>query len=188
MTAYVPSHRLPTPPDSPDSFSRSTTSPSFSSAVTPPRSKFEALYEVIELIGHGGYGSVVKARRRSDGYEVAVKLIDRRTLHSHRLIKVQFCGDDSVKGMKEYGKSIRMVPVEVYAIRRIVSDGVVSFVDLFEDESFFYLVRPSLEMQRFERRVIITTSYHRQWNTTDRAGLEVINRTRYGPSRSSKLD
>lgn len=115
-------------------------------AATPVPStstiSFESMYEVLELIGHGGYGSVVKAARRSDGMVVAVKLISRATLNAHRLIKVQFCGDNSVAGMKAYGKAVRMIPTEVYAIRRIVHEGVVGFVDLLEDDKFFYLVRP----------------------------------------------
>ncbi|KAL8283916.1 hypothetical protein RQP46_005348 [Phenoliferia psychrophenolica] len=107
--------------------------------ASPSPTTFDSLYEVIEIIGHGGYGSVVKARRRLDGWICAVKLINRATLHANRLIKVQFCGDDSVPGMKIYGNSIRMVPVEVYALRRIVHEGVVGFQDLCEDEKYFYL-------------------------------------------------
>ncbi|KAK4695709.1 hypothetical protein P7C70_g8500, partial [Phenoliferia sp. Uapishka_3] len=135
-TSYLPpASHLATPPDSPTFGARPSTS---LVSLTSP-STFEEAYEVLELIGSGGYGSVVKAARRSDGMVCAVKLISRANLNPHRLIKVQFCGDDSVPGMKSYGKSVCMVPVEVYALRRIVHDGIVGFVDLFQDEAFFYL-------------------------------------------------
>ncbi|KAM0753280.1 kinase-like protein [Meredithblackwellia eburnea MCA 4105] len=130
---------LLTPPDSPNA--EQPQSPA--SSISDPWDGFPCVneyYTFFEKIGNGGYGEVWKAERTSDGKNVAVKMIPKRKMHPHRFIKVQFCEDSTQPGLAFYGNSVQMVPVEVYALRRIVSDGVVSFIDIFEDDSFFFLV------------------------------------------------
>ncbi|KAK9898930.1 Pkinase-domain-containing protein [Cystobasidium minutum MCA 4210] len=83
---------------------------------------FEQQYEILDELGSGGFGFVIRARRRFDGLIVAVKFIFRE------------------RPADGQSATERLVPLEAYVLRLIRHPGVVAFLDLIEDESVFYLV------------------------------------------------
>ena len=99
-----------------------------SSCGTVGRGKKElnALYEVKDVIGSGGFGVVYAAKRKSDGLEVAVKEVskDSETLTNNN------------------------VPLEV-ALMQQVNDvpGVIKLIDYFDTADSFYIV-----MERFNSK------------------------------------
>jgi serine/threonine protein kinase len=99
-----------------------------SSCGTVGRGKKElnALYEVKDVIGSGGFGVVYAAKRKSDGLEVAVKEVskDSDTLTNNN------------------------VPLEV-ALMQQVNDvpGVIKLIDYFDTADSFYIV-----MERFNSK------------------------------------
>jgi len=99
-----------------------------SSLGTGGRGKKElnALYEVRDVIGSGGFGVVYAAKRKSDGLEVAVKEVskDSDTLTNNN------------------------VPLEV-ALMQQVNDvpGVIKLIDYFDTADSFYIV-----MERFNSK------------------------------------
>jgi len=99
-----------------------------SSLGTVGRGKKElnALYEVKDVIGSGGFGVVYAAKRKSDGLEVAVKEVskDSDTLTNNN------------------------VPLEV-ALMQQVNDvpGVIKLLDYFDTADSFYIV-----MERFNSK------------------------------------
>ncbi|GAA6049947.1 hypothetical protein JCM3770_007063 [Rhodotorula araucariae] len=99
-----------------------------------------AQYALLEEIGVGGSGVVVKVRRRADGLVLAAKLISRDRVPRQNLVRTGRWGFVP-KGFDEHGLGGIVVPAEAYALRRLAGHpGVCGFVDLFADELFYYLI------------------------------------------------
>lgn len=86
---------------------------------------FTANYTLGDELGSGGFGFVVRATRDRDGMQVAVKFIWKDKVPSHGWVR-----DD------EFGA----IPMEAFVLKVVDSPFVVKFVDLFDDDQFFYLV------------------------------------------------
>jgi calcium/calmodulin-dependent protein kinase I len=69
-------------------------------------------------IGQGGFSKVYLARRRSDGRECAVKIIDRNRIGEH----------------------ISCVYLEITLLKKLDHPIIVPLIDLFEDDQWIYLV------------------------------------------------
>lgn len=89
-------------------------------------------------LGAGGYGFVMTARHRLTRREVAVKFIIKDKVPEHGWIEDELLG---------------RLPSEVVLLRSINHEGVVEFIDLFEDDVYFYLVRffyfPDLSLSKW---------------------------------------
>lgn len=99
---------------------------------------FAATYTLCEELGSGGFGFVVRAERNHDGASVAVKFIERAKIPSHGWVKSRSWGD--TPGLTQ-PTGPKLVPMEAFVLRSIRHEGVVAFIDLFEDDKYFYLVR-----------------------------------------------
>lgn len=86
---------------------------------------FAATYSLADELGSGGFGFVVSATRNSDGMPVAVKFIWKDKVPSHGWVR------DPVLGV---------IPLEAFVLRVVDHPCVVKFVELYDDEEFFYLV------------------------------------------------
>lgn len=87
---------------------------------------FVRTYQLGDELGAGGYGFVMTAQHRAEGYEVAVKFIIKDKVPEHAW------WDDDVLGH---------VPTEVMVMSLLSHDNIVRCLDLFEDDLYFYLVR-----------------------------------------------
>ena len=90
---------------------------------------FVTAYELGDELGAGGYGFVMTARHRTEGYEVAVKFIIKVKVPEHAW------WDDEMLGR---------VPTEVMIMSLVDHDNIVKCLDLYEDELYFYLVSRTL--------------------------------------------
>ncbi|GAA6063773.1 hypothetical protein JCM10212_005562 [Sporobolomyces blumeae] len=98
---------------------------------------FESSYNLREELGSGGFGFVVRAERQVDGLSVAVKFIERAKIPAHGWVKSRSWGETA--GLTQpHGP--KLVPMEAFVLRSIRHEGVVAFIDLFEDDKYFYLV------------------------------------------------
>ena len=88
-------------------------------------STFVNMYDLKDELGSGGYGFVMTAFRRADAREVAVKFIIKTKISEHGWTEDE-----------EYGK----LPTEVMLLSLIEHEHIVKCLDLFEDQSYFYLV------------------------------------------------
>ena len=95
--------------------------------------RFRTEYTIVNELGSGGFGFVVKALRCRDGLPVAVKFIAKDRVLPRGWY--DFPVPDG-KG----GTQMDRLPTEVFLLQKINHPGVVSFVDLFDDDDFFYLV------------------------------------------------
>jgi hypothetical protein len=91
-------------------------------------SSFVRAYELGDELGSGGYGFVMTAYNRAVGQEVAVKFIIKNKVSEHAWT------EDDV-----FGK----LPMEVMLLSLVDHENIVKCLDLFEDELYFYLVRPT---------------------------------------------
>ena len=82
-------------------------------------------YTLDAELGSGGYGFVMAGHRRCDRREVAVKFIMKNKMPSHGW---------------SLDNNGRRVPKEAKLLSLVRHPGIVRFYDLFEDESYFYLV------------------------------------------------
>ncbi|KEI40501.1 uncharacterized protein L969DRAFT_15861 [Mixia osmundae IAM 14324] len=99
--------------------------------------RFAAQYTIVEELGAGGFGFVVRAIRNVDGANVAVKFIYRDKVPSHGWVKIKNW-DGGHGGQAAAGD--KLIPMEAYVLRAVRHPGVVGFVDLFEDSKYFYLI------------------------------------------------
>ena len=119
--------------------------------------EFAAQYDIIDELGSGGFGFVVRARRISDGLTVAVKFIFRHKVSTAAFSscatasdwrtspKIPSHGWVRTKGWNKLANgqlegAERLIPFEAYVLRMVRHRGVVAFLDLIEDERVFYLV------------------------------------------------
>ena len=100
---------------------------------------FDAQYTICDELGSGGFGFVVRAIRNGDGKGVAVKFIERAKIPSHGWVNSRSWGE--APGLWDAVKGVRTLPMEAYVLRSVRHEGVVAYVDLFEDAKYFYLVR-----------------------------------------------
>ncbi|KAI8919857.1 kinase-like domain-containing protein [Powellomyces hirtus] len=91
----------------------------------PLNQAFLEKYYITAELGSGGFGHVLAATRRSDGKEVAVKLILKKRIPVHAWARDPEMG---------------VMPMEVYLIKRCEHPNVVGFEDFFECERFAYLI------------------------------------------------
>ncbi|GAA5902924.1 hypothetical protein JCM5296_006332 [Sporobolomyces johnsonii] len=98
---------------------------------------FDASYRLCEELGSGGFGFVVRAQRVCDGLSVAVKFIERAKIPAHAWVKSRSWGE--TPGLTQ-APGPKLVPMEAFVLRSIRHEGVVAFIDLFEDDKYFYLV------------------------------------------------
>ena len=116
---------------------------------------FNAQYDMLDELGSGGFGFVIRAKRRCDGLIVAVKFIYReRVSHAINgklsiltflLLQIPSHGWVRARGWTKMpdgrpNPSEKLVPMEAYVLRMVRHKGVVAFLDLMEDENTFYLV------------------------------------------------
>lgn len=92
-----------------------------------------SMYEVVEELGSGGFGVVVRAIRREDGYQVAIKLMWKHKMPKESWVPVR--GWDEAEPELCY-----QVPKEAYVLKIMQHPGIVAFEDLFEDQHFVYLL------------------------------------------------
>ncbi|GAA5988880.1 hypothetical protein JCM10908_006209 [Rhodotorula pacifica] len=98
---------------------------------------FASTYTLCEELGSGGFGFVVRAERNIDGLGVAVKFIERAKIPSHGWVKSRSWGE--TPGLTQ-PPGPKLVPMEAFVLRSVRHEGVVAFIDLFEDEKYFYLI------------------------------------------------
>ncbi|KAJ3090089.1 hypothetical protein HK102_004710 [Quaeritorhiza haematococci] len=94
-------------------------------AKHPLQETFASRYRIISEVGSGGFGFVVSAVRVEDNLEVAVKFI----LKSR--VPVQNWAID---------REVGLLPMEIHLLRRLKHPNIVRFLDVYEDDKFFYLV------------------------------------------------
>ncbi|EPQ57030.1 kinase-like protein [Gloeophyllum trabeum ATCC 11539] len=89
-------------------------------------SAFVRAFQLEDELGSGGYGFVMTARHRTEGYEVAVKFIIKAKVPENSWM------DDEILGR---------VPTEILLLSLINHENIVKCIDVYEDELYFYLVR-----------------------------------------------
>lgn len=98
-------------------------------------------YHILEELGAGGYGVVVRAISVPDMQDVAVKIIYRDKMPHEAWV--------AVTGWEPRLLTTPVVvPREAHILRQINHPGVIGFVDYFEDEHFIYLVRRRLQTRQ----------------------------------------
>ncbi|KAK9899222.1 kinase-like protein [Cystobasidium minutum MCA 4210] len=114
-------------------------------------------YHVIEELGAGGYGVVVRALRVPDMQDVAVKILWRTKMPKEGWV--------AVTGWEpKLLTTPVVVPREAHILRQISHPGVIAYVDYFEDDNFLYLVMEhfgtpwNVEMARDSLPVSVTSS------------------------------
>lgn len=127
---------------------------------------FDAQYKICDELGSGGFGFVVRAVRNVDGLGVAVKFIERAKIPSHGWVNSRSWGE--APGLWEAVNGVRTLPMEAYVLRSVRHEGVVAYVDLFEDAKYFYLV--CWYFARSFRAWADGVFVRRSWSTMDRHG------------------
>lgn len=69
---------------------------------------------------------------------VAVKFIYKNKVPTHGWVNSRHWG--AAPGLVQREDGARIVPMEAYVLRNIRHDGVVAYIDAFEDSLYFYLV------------------------------------------------
>ena len=119
---------------------------------------FDATYTIHEELGCGGFGFVVRASIDSTGESVAVKFIERSKIPADSwVLSRSFKPASGVEPSGPDGQ--RLLPLEAYVLGSIKQiNGVVRYIDLYEDETYFYLVR-SLPSRWIPSRLLIPVPY-----------------------------
>lgn len=175
-----PAYALPTPPpsghrDDPlfpidDDCAESVSARALAHHTLHPR--FAAQYRILGELGSGGFGFVVKAIRLADKRICAVKFIIIDKVPSHSWVRVPNWDGGSGTGVGAEG-GVGLIPMEAFVLRKVRHENVVSFLDLFEQGPYFYLVRRSSPL--LDR---LLTCARRSWNTTARLGLPRPSRSK----------
>lgn len=90
-------------------------------------------YSILEELGAGGYGVVVRAMRMEDMREVAIKIVWRCKMPNDSWVAVTGWEDKLLS-------TPVVVSREAHILRQICHPGVISYIDYFEDHTFVYLV------------------------------------------------
>ena len=93
--------------------------------------RFARSYVLREEIGSGGYGFVMVASRRDGLGDVAVKFIIRKKVPTHAWVQ------DSKLGR---------LPTEIWLLSRIRHPNIADFLEYFEDNVYYYLVRTMIRI------------------------------------------
>ena len=93
--------------------------------------RFAHSYVLREEIGSGAYGFVMVASQRGTLSDVAVKFIIRKKVPSHAWVQ------DSKLGR---------LPTEIWLLSRIQHPNIASFLEYFEDDVYYYLVRTMIRI------------------------------------------
>lgn len=93
--------------------------------------RFARSYLLREEIGSGGYGFVMVASRRSRPGDVAVKFIIKKKVPAHAWMQ------DSKLGR---------LPTEIWLLSRIQHPNIADFLEYFEDNIYYYLVRTAIRI------------------------------------------
>ncbi|PLW51733.1 hypothetical protein PCASD_00541 [Puccinia coronata f. sp. avenae] len=102
---------------------------------------FSANYVLGDELGSGGFGFVVQATRNEDSMQCAVKFIYKEKIPQQAWVRDEHWEDENdTNGILRTKDGIKRVPLEAYVLKTIRHRGVVSFVDLFEDNTYVYLV------------------------------------------------
>ena len=109
--------------------------------------RFARSYTLREEIGSGGYGFVMVASRRGSPGDVAVKFIIREKVPGHAWAQ------DS-----ELGR----LPTEIWLLSRIQHPNIADFLEYFEDDVYYYLVR-SMVRNAFGIAQILWTGPRASW-------------------------
>lgn len=167
-----------TPPLTPPTFGQLRELPSIQLIPSPPapitfptlsakllsnyklHSLFSSQYTILEELGSGGFGFVVSAARNSDNKTVAVKFIFRDKVPNHGWVNSRHWGD--APGLMQREDGSRIVPMEAYVLRNVRHEGVVAYVDLFEDDTYFYLVSLVSRFSNYTDRLL---GYGTSWIT-----------------------
>ncbi|KAJ3408583.1 hypothetical protein HDV05_004935, partial [Chytridiales sp. JEL 0842] len=96
-----------------------------------PSPAFSARYTLVDVLGQGASSFVLSAIRNSDSSEAAVKFIYKDRIPG--------------SGWKKDRGIGKLVPIEVFILRRLQHRNVVRFLDVFEDATFFYMVMESVK-------------------------------------------
>lgn len=88
--------------------------------------QFARSYTLREEIGSGGYGFVMVASRVGSPEDVAVKFIIRKKVPGHAWVQDPKLGP---------------LPTEIWLLSKIRHPNIADFVECFEDDVFYYLVR-----------------------------------------------
>ncbi|KND03398.1 CAMK/CAMKL/PASK protein kinase [Spizellomyces punctatus DAOM BR117] len=86
---------------------------------------FVSMYTLGQELGSGGFGFVCSAVRKCDEREVACKFIVKSK------VPAQGWARDAELGV---------VPMEVFMLKNIQHDNIITYLDFFEDMTFFYLI------------------------------------------------
>ncbi|GJN93110.1 hypothetical protein Rhopal_006155-T1 [Rhodotorula paludigena] len=100
---------------------------------------FHAQYALVEEIGVGGSGFVLKVQRRSNGEFFAAKVIAKDRVSRQTLVRTRSWGSVP-PGFELDEQDALVVPAEAYVLRKMRHPGVCGFIDLFADDRFFYLI------------------------------------------------
>jgi len=103
---------------------------------------FEKIYEVHQVIGSGGFGTVYAGNRKSDGYPVAVKHVLRNRITEWAEIQ------------NDVTKETTSVPMEIFLLGKTQRvNGVAHLLDHYEYVDSFILVleRPDPVIDLFDR-------------------------------------
>lgn len=87
--------------------------------------RFVELYQLEDELGSGGYGFVMTARHRLSRQEVAVKFIVKERVPEHAWMEDELLG---------------RLPTEIVLLNSLNHENIIKFLDLFEDNLYFYLV------------------------------------------------
>ncbi|KAK0545540.1 hypothetical protein OC845_005062, partial [Tilletia horrida] len=87
--------------------------------------RFAREYTLGDELGSGGFGFVVSAMRNADSFPVAVKFIWKEKVPSQGWVR---------------DRDLGVVPMEVFVLKTVRHPSVIRFIDLFDDDQFFYLV------------------------------------------------
>jgi len=86
---------------------------------------FAANYTLGDELGSGGFGFVVSALRNADSFPVAVKFIWKEKVPSQGWVR---------------DRDLGVVPMEVFVLKTVRHPSVVRYIELFDDDQFFYLI------------------------------------------------
>jgi serine/threonine protein kinase len=107
------------------------------------RKSFEKVYEIHQLIGTGGFGTVYSGVRKSDGSLVAIKHIIKKKV-AEWVEPSRLDNDTSIHGTDN--SDLTRIPMEIYLQTKLQHiPGVARLLDFFETTDSFLLI-----LERFE--------------------------------------